>query len=808
MSLKETNTNTLCYHCGEICKADAIIYDGKNFCCSGCKLVYELLSEKELCEYYNINRSPGISLKKSPHGKKFEYLDEESISKSLLSFNDGVTAKVVFFIPSIHCSSCLWLLENLFKLNPAITHSSVEFLSKKVSIRFNVKEISLRQIVELLASIGYEPKINLEQINDETTRDYQRQLTYKIGIAGFAFGNIMLLSFPEYLAIDASSVALKHLFAYLIFFLSLPVFFYCSLDYFRSAIAGLKSRMLNIDFPLSLGILAFYTKSVHDIFTGIGPGYMDSFAGLIFFLLLGKIFQYKTFSALNFERNYKSYFPLSAIKVEDGHEKIIPLSRVAIGDRLRIRNNELIPADSILVSGDALIDYSFITGESLPVQKGNGDLIFAGGKQTGSIIEVTVVKSISQSYLTQLWNENIFSKKYDKSVFEFSNKVSKYFTIVLLIIAFTSGFYYWNISGSAQAIEVFTVLLIIACPCALALSSPFAFGNALRILGKNKFFLKNAAIVERLSKINTIVFDKTGTITYQDSSDVQYQGRELTNEQFAAIKALVKNSTHPLSKKIAESIEADVLPVVHAFNEKPGYGIDGFIDGVYYRLGSLHFISEANVDTSELTINNDKVSVVYLSINSIFMGGFGISNRIRPGIREMVDSLVKEYDIRVLSGDNADSGKEIIQYFSSASTVLFEQSPYDKLRYIGSLENDGKKVMMVGDGLNDAGALKHSSVGVSIAEDVINFTPSSDAILQASELYRLKDFLDYGKDSMNVIKISFGISLAYNIAGVLAAINLMVTPLFAAVLMPVSSVTVVAVTVGLTSLFAKKRRLL
>ena len=493
-------------------------------------------------------------------------------------------------MPQMHCSSCIWLLENLFKINPAIIHSEVNFLKKNVTVKFNPQKISLKGTVELLTSIGYEPQINLEDAEDKKLQSTNKKLIYKIGITGFCFGNIMLLSFPEYLNINMSDSFFIKFFGWLNLFLSLPVFFYSSSDYFISAFKGLRKKILNIDVPISLGILVLFLRSAVEVVTQTGAGYFDSMTGLVFFLLIGKLFQNKTYETLNFERNYKSYFPLSVILKKDESEVSIPVSKLNVGDRIIIRNNEIIPADSVLFGGEGNIDYSFVTGESKLSPKVLGELVYAGGKQIGSAIELEVIKEVSQSYLTQLWNNEAFKNRAESNFATISNKVSKYFTIAILSIALAS-FLFWLPNSIHTALNVFTAVLIVACPCALALSIPFTLGNTIRIFGKNKFYLKNVHVIEELAKINQIVFDKTGTITQTTQSKIKFIGPELTELNSIMIKSLVKNSTHPLSKKIYDSLDCQANLNVNSFKEMQGKGIEGEILGKQIKLGStgIHF---------------------------------------------------------------------------------------------------------------------------------------------------------------------------------------------------------------------------
>ncbi len=402
----ETTIN--CYHCGDVCPDDSIKIDEKYFCCNGCKTVYEILDDNKLCNYYNLDSTPGIT-PSLLHNTKFDYLDDQQTIQQIIDFTEGDVTKVTFDIPQMHCSSCIWLLENLYKLNNAITNSQVDFLKKKLTITFNNKKISLKELVQLLTSIGYEPQILLDSEDKEPEKKTRSTLYYRVGVAGFCFINIMMLSFPEYLGIDLSDAFLKRFFLYLNLVLSLPVFFYSAWEYFGSAIKGLRKKIVNIDFPISLGILVLFIRSAYEVLSVTGAGYFDSLTGLVFFLLIGKLFQEKTYGALNFERNYKSFFPLSVTIKKEGKEKSIPVSKLMVGNRILVRQNEIIPADSILFNGNGKIDYSFVTGESKPVEKVSGEMIYAGGRQIGGAIELEVIKEVSQSYLTQLWNNDIFN---------------------------------------------------------------------------------------------------------------------------------------------------------------------------------------------------------------------------------------------------------------------------------------------------------------------------------------------------------------------------------------------------------------
>jgi len=786
-----------CIHCGEDCGKHPIMWDDKPFCCNGCKTVYQILNQNKLDKYYDIQPMSGIRVDKVDVGNKYAYLDNEEISEKLLDFSDGGISKVTLFVPTIHCASCIWLLENLNTLHPSVITSFVNFPKKLVSITFKDNEITLRQLVELLASIHYVPEITLDQLDKKDSTKSDRDLLIKIGIAGFSFMNVMLYNFPEYLpGGDQLSDLFISFFGIMSFILALPVVIYCAKDYYLSAYKGLKHKIVNIDVPITLGILTLFLQSTYEVISGNGIGYMDSLIGLVLFLLIGKWYQGKTYQALSFERDYKSYFPVAVTKINNNIEETIPLSKLVVQDRIIIRNQEIIPADSILMKGDASIDYSFVTGESIPVSKKVGDNIFAGGKQVGSIIEIEVIKEVEQSYLTQLWNQDNKSAENETKLDSLINKVSEYFTIIILLIATLSAIY-WLINNPSLALFAFTSVLIIACPCALALTIPFTFGSTMRQFGRRGFYIKNTDVVEKLRKIDTIIFDKTGTITINNTMKAQFIGNQLSTEQLTIIKSLAANSSHPLSATIKDSIITKNIYDVAEFKEIPSLGITGIVNGKHINMGSRKFVTGKDDDMPNSTN-------VYIFIEDAILGYFKIENSYRTGLNEVIENLKKNYSLYLLSGDNDAEKNNLIPLFGSEANLQFNQSPTDKMDFVKQLKKEGKRVLMIGDGLNDAGALMESDIGLTIADDIYSFSPACDGIIESSNFEQLPKFITFTRTAMLIVIISFIISFVYNIIGLYFAVQGNLSPLIAAILMPISSVSVVAFATFSINYLAKK----
>lgn len=771
MLLKEVSKRTGCKHCGEPCDSKL----SEDFCCFGCEQIYILLQEHDLSQYYSLEETPGLSKKNNAH-KDYAYLKEPETVEKLVAFQDKTMTKVSFSLPSIHCSSCLWLLENLHRLHSGIYACKVNFLEKKAIISFNHHSITLHDLVVLLSKIGYEPELNFSLLTPDKKDSPDRTLLLKIGVAGFAFGNIMLLSFPEYLGFE--NAAKLFFLGYLNILLALPVLFYAGYSYLKAAYQDLIQGHLGIHVPLALGMVTLFARSVYEILSGTGEGYLDSFSGFVLFLLIGQWFQDYTKKSIAFDRDYKSYFPIAVMVLQDRKWVSRSIDKTRVGDTILLKNNEIIPCDGQLISGVGKIDYSFVTGEEAPQNIKVGQRIYAGGRQTGTSIEIKVEKSVDQGYLTQLWQESPFKETTSSNAEHLLNKISKYFTIVILAIA-SITFTIWMFIDPSIAFPSATAVLIVACPCALALSIPFILGNATRILGKNKFYAKSTSTLENLLDIDTIVFDKTGTITENESMKAIYAGEPLNDHEKNMVYSLCNQSSHPLSVSISNFLSGVVVPVTE-YEEIPGKGLSGICDNNRIRVGSTEYIFGSD--------SNGQHNVI-IEINRKVIGYFSFQKKLRQNMLNIISNL-SHYQLSLLSGDNKNEEDRMRQLFPKDAQLHFNQSPKDKLKYIQKLQSQGGKVMMIGDGLNDAGALKQSDVGLVVAENNNTFTPACDAIISSDQLPRFINILGYIKSLRLALYGAFAIAFIYNIVGLCFAVTGNLSPVVAAILMPTSSITI------------------
>jgi Cu+-exporting ATPase len=585
---------------------------------------------------------------------------------------------------------------------------------------------------------------------------------------------------------------------YLNLSLGIPVLFYSAREYFISAWKGLKSRDYNLDIPIVVGATTLFVRSSYEIISQTGPGYMDSLAGFLFFLLAGKWFQERTYKQIAFDRDYQSYFPIATTKITAEGLKNISLPKLKKGDEILLKNGDLIPADGLLNCASTSIDYSFVSGEAALIPVIKGEKVYAGGKWNGQEGSILLSESVSQSYLTQLWNDPAFQKEGNNVRVQLTGQISKYFTFTLFTIAILTLIYWYTIDKSI-ALNTFTAVLIVACPCAVALSVPFTYGNVLRILGKKHFFIKNVAAVEAISNIDTFVFDKTGTITSSQIQQSKYVGKKLSVYERKLILNLSSSSTHPVSKTIYNFFKEEDFETLNMtdWEEKTGLGLQAVIDNHQIKIGSSKWI--------DVTREDQEKGNVFIEIDGTYMGYLSYQRTWREGAASFMNWAKSKGETYILSGDNDNEKDNLSQYFNiPVENMYFKQTPTDKLAFIKALQLKGRKVFMLGDGLNDAGALRQANFGMVISENQNNFTPASDAILAASKLDKLAAYLSYAIISKRLVYLAYGFALIYNAIGLYFAVQGTLSPVVAAILMPTSSITVVVWGLSATTFFARK----
>ncbi|HEY8535394.1 MAG TPA: heavy metal translocating P-type ATPase metal-binding domain-containing protein, partial [Vicinamibacterales bacterium] len=632
-----SSTTLRCRHCGDPC--DRPVRDGDNvFCCIGCRSVYTLLMQEGLDGYYACEVPPGVPQRDAElrEPDRFAALDDPATAAAFLEFDDGRIARARIPVPALHCASCVWLLERLWKLQPGVISSEVDLLRGLVRVTFDPRETTLRAIAERMAALGYEPNLALEQPSG-TVPAARRRLYRQIGVAGFAFGNIMLFSIPRYVNGGPLEDGFQRLFDALNIGFALPVLLFSASDWFRAAWRTLRTGHVTLEFPVALGLAVIFTRSVADIALGTGEGFMDSFSGLVFFLLIGRLFQQKTFERMSFDRTYRSFFPLSVRVERDGACDVVPIERIGRGDVMVVRPHELVPADAVLLDGPGAVDYAFVTGESVPVAVEPGDVVHAGGRVAGHTLRLRALGPVSNSRLASLWANPILQTPKTTALASVSDRFGFWFTVCAVGIAIAGAIWWWPDLGMSA--RVATAVLIIACPCALTMAAPVTLGTALGQLGQRGLFARHPGVVLDMSRIDAIAFDKTGTLTTLSAPAVVEHGG-LPAEDWPLVRAAAAHSVHPISRALAQSGEAD--GEVSELVESPGRGLSALVDGRRVRIGTAAFVGVAA---------DNRPGVTHVSVDGR-AGWVRVVVPTREGIDETVRALAREHDVHLVSGDH------------------------------------------------------------------------------------------------------------------------------------------------------------
>lgn len=770
----ETTTQLICTYCGDHCLDDKIEVKGNVYCCYGCATLDDVVAKIHMSEQ-------DVRL-------EYKQFDLEENFNQLVEFQNDKVYKVQIILPSIHCSSCIELLEDLPSFNENVMSSQVNFEQKRASIVAK-KDLKLSMLAQLLDEIGYPPQLSVSGKIKEQAKRQEKVALFKMAVAGFCFGNIMLYSMPHYFGLDlANDIFFSKLFSALSIVLSIPVVLYSGMEYLRSAYKALTAARTHINIPIAIGMISLWAWSIYEIASGQGSGYLDSLAGLVFFLLVGKWFQSKIYDQVSFQRELSEFIPMVVRrKTTDGFtwDKVGELNK---GDEIILKNAEIIPVQSKLSSANALIDYSFITGEQQPEEVLQGSVVFTGGRILGGEVELEIE---NKPNVNEVWaNWQVGSQR--EQAQNWTNKISKYFTLAVIGIAITTAVVWYFIDPSKVPF-VFSAVLIVACPCALALSAPFTYGNILRVFSKNNFFVKDADSLQSLSKVEMMVFDKTGTLTRSTKGSVQYSGKPIESPLSALIYSACKQSTHPLSQRLASSMKAEQIYLDH-FKEITSKGIEAGIANDHIRLGSPQWLG-IEIGPSE--------SNVAIEWNGEYWGIFSFESVYRENAEEVLQELGEHFDLGVVSGDNDAERKRLQSWLPKGSCIEFQLDPKQKESAIKNWKEE-KDLLMIGDGLNDSNALQSSNFGIAITESLNGFYPGADGVLLAESFDKLPKFMKLSEYSRSILRTGLVFSLFYNLLGVSFAVAGLLTPIIAAILMPISSITVVSLDSILVRIKAKK----
>ena len=755
-----------------------------NFCCNGCQGVYHLLKDDGLDSFYDKLGNNKLS-KPIARGNDSSSFDMESFETRYIRKTEDGFNRVDLIIEGIHCAACIWLNEKVLNETAGIVDVNINFTNNKAKIIWDEDVIKLSSIIDKIRSIGYNAYPYSKTDSEIKATKNKKDFFLRMSIAIFASMNIMMIDVAKYTGyftgIDPEMLRIIHMAE---FIFASPVLFYSGWVFFRGAYYGLKNKMINMDFLVSAGATLTYIYSLYVLFGGAGDSYFDSVAMIITFVLVGKYLEVLgKKSAVDTMDKIKSQIPLEATIIVEEGKKVISLDEIQIDDIIEVKTGEKASVDGEIISGFSSFDESSISGESLPVSKKIGDKIFSGTINTESVIRYKATKNYANSTLNsivELLEDSLNSKP---KIEDTTNEMSKYFSISILTLAvltFIGWFIYTNSFENALIVGI--SVIIIACPCALALATPIASLIGISWLSKEGLLFKEAKFIETLSKADAIVFDKTGTVT-TGKLTVKNLPLSLSKEELNILYSLSDTSTHPVSIAIKKYLENTFDNLTHLELEEieqlPALGVQASYNNQIVYGGRL----ENNIEY--------KSTIYHFTINDKLLATFELEDNLRDDAIETIKYFKNEKIKTILcSGDNNATVSNIAEKIG-VDHFNAKMSPIDKADYIQSLRDKGQIVVMVGDGVNDSLALSRADISIAMGKGADIAIAVSDIVILNDQLSSIKKSFYISKRTFKFIKQNLMISLIYNIVTIPIAMAGFVIPLVAALSMSLSSLLVV-----------------
>lgn len=764
-----------CLHCDE--PALAPLFEASDeacqnpFCCEGCLTVYKVIQGKGLGEYYSIKSDTAAFKRRAPaetSSSSFSYLNDQEFLKEFSWASDDKQV-MEFYLEGIHCLACLWLIEKLPEFVPGIYSSKLD-LERSVVTVYITQDGNFSSAALELSKLGYKPHpIRKNQTTNDLKKKEERSWLIRIGIAGAASGNIMLYAVSNY---GGASGSYAELFNSISVAFAIPVFVYSAFPFYQNAWSALRNRTLSIDIPISMSLIVGALMGIYNLMIGIHDNYFDSLSALVFLLLLSRYFlhkiQEKGLDATDLHYFYQSDSVLiQDSKCVDGYREIHPRF-IKKDDVVKVRPLEIIPCDGDILEGSSHINNSLLTGESLPFKVNSGDKVFSGTQNLDQELLVKITKSSDESRLGQILKnvENGWSHR--SEIIKLTNKISKYFTFTVMTLSVILFFYLYNSHSLIESLEGAITLMIVTCPCALALAVPLTFTRSLSMASKAGIIIKSDEVIERLSKIRNIFIDKTGTITFGKIKVISLEETAPSSHHlFEVVCALEKKTRHPVGMALFEYARAfsqhDLA--VKNFKEILGRGVSGQIGNSFYEI-KFDGIFEDNKQ----------------------IGRFEVADLIRTDSKDALKNLMLSgYQVHMLSGDRKEIALSIARKVQIVGNYVHaELTPEAKSEMIRTADS----AMMIGDGANDAIALSQASVGVAVMGAMDISLRAADVYLSTPGLKPVVQLMTLSRETMKVIRRNLVLSLLYNSTSVVLAFCGLISPLTAAIIMPLSSLTV------------------
>lgn len=775
-------TEVNCFHCGLPTK-NPITEDDHHFCCQGCKSVFSIIQDNDLEKYYSLKEEAGVS-ETAPvleTRENYEYFDEESFKQEYLKEEDGFLS-LTLYLEGVHCIACLWLIENLPQVFDDIVSVGLDFDNSLASFKLK-KNAHLSNIANGLSRLGYKPHPfkNNDELKELKTKE-EREFLIRLGVAMACMGNILLFSISVYAGLEGR---LKSQFEWLSFFITLPVIFYCAQPFYKSALSSIRQKRINIDFPISLALIAGTFGGLYTLITGHGEVYFDSLTSLVFLLLLSRyiLLKIKHNGVNSSSLEYFSSFGSVKILDNDGNESSILAKYLKLDDLILLKDSDMIPGDGIIQSGSGYVNTSLLTGESNPIKVSTGSQVFSGTQVISGDFKVKVNRLGDETQLGKILSEVGKTKGRLSPIANLSEKVSRYFVSLVLLVSFATAFFFYLSGDFAEGAMRALTLLIITCPCALALATPLALTSVIQRLSKKGVIIRSEEVIEKISKAKDIYLDKTGTLTKGVFQVVDWESEDDEDYQ-DIVWSLEKNAQHPISHALKTYIQNSKKineVYIEDWKEVPGVGVSGFVKGEHYELKK--YSSQSALSTT-IALYRNGTAVLKVQLK----------DQLRSDTKDSINKL-KNLRLKphIVSGDSETNVESI---------AIELEIPKDQCHgriapeYKAKMVKDSPIAIMVGDGANDAMALKEADIGIAVKGSLDISLKAADIYLTQSGVSPINEVIEESRRAIKVIKRNMVFSLVYNIFGATLALQGIITPLIAAILMPISSLTVLLSTVA------------
>ena len=768
----------------------------RQFCCSGCRTVFGLIHAEGLEAYYALRGAEDAAPAPDARGS-YEELDDPSFAARYCSPRPDGRLSTELYLEGVHCSACLWLVERSVGQLDGVAEARLDFAKAKLKVTWQPGVVPLSQVARRLAQTGYPPHPARLGTEDVTQRE-ERKLLIRIGVAAAVTGNVMLMAVALYGGwFSGMEEEYRQLFRWASLLVSLPGVVYSGWPFYTSAVLGLRRRILHMDLPISLGILAGFTGGLVNTVRGQGEIYFDSVTALIFLLLVGRLLQLRQQRrATESSELLYALTPSSARRLgPDGEAHTVPLEAIQVGDRVEVEAGARVPTDGVVESGRSAVDMSLLSGESMPIEIGVDDEVWGGTTNLQDTLVVRVTRAIHESRVGRIAEMVSEASASRAPVVQLADKVAGWFVAVVLLVA-VGTFAAWSVLDPALAVDHAVALLIVSCPCALGLATPLAITAAIGKAARHGILAKSGAALEALGRLQggVIVFDKTGTLTHGRMEVTAFVGPDWVQPLVAAAE---RDSTHPVGRALRQACEGEVRHTASEVEVVHGGGLVATVDGRRVRIGSPRFVrAEALVDAGFVdrveAWSQDALTPVWVAVDGRVVAAAGLSDRLRSEAHQSVAALEAQgFEVHVLSGDDP----RVVHAVGRALGLAPErchggQSPEDKLAFVERTLAE-RPVVMVGDGVNDAAALAAATAGVAVHGGAETCFAAADVFLQRPGIGTLATLIAGARTTTRTIRHNVIFSLLYNVAGATLAVTGLLNPLVAAVLMPVSSLAVV-----------------